>query len=111
VVLAVLVSLKPIETPDDLIGRASLMVGALVLLSPAQFPWYAIWFAPFLAFRPWSGFLLLTVTIPLYYTDFFFLSRDRPEIFENVVVWIIWVPVWAALAFEAARKIGRAAAV
>ncbi|MGH6802312.1 MAG: glycosyltransferase 87 family protein [Methyloceanibacter sp.] len=104
VVLAVLVSLKPIETPDDLIGRASLVVGALVLLSPAQFPWYAVWFAPFLAFRPWTGFLLLSATIPLYYADFYFLSRDRPEIFEDVVVWIIWVPVWASLAFEALRK-------
>jgi hypothetical protein len=104
VVLALLVSLKPIETPDDLIGRASVVVAALVLLSPAQFPWYAVWFAPFLAFRPWLGFLLLTATIPLYYTDFYFLSRDRPEIFEDVVVWIIWVPVWAALAFEALRN-------
>ena len=104
VVLAVLVSLRPIATPDDLIGRASLVVGALVLLSPAQFPWYAVWFAPFLAFRPWTGFLLLSATIPLYYADFYFLSRDRPEIFEDVVVWIIWVPVLAALAFEALRK-------
>jgi hypothetical protein len=103
-VLAVMVSLKPIETPDDLIGRASLVVAALVLLSPAQFPWYAVWFAPFLAFRPWTGFLLLSATIPLYYADFRVLSHDRPEIFQDVVVWIIWVPVWAALAFEALGK-------
>jgi hypothetical protein len=104
-VLAVQVSLRPIETPDDLMGRASLLVGALVLLSPAQFPWYAVWFAPFLAFRPWSGFLLMTATIPLYYAGFYFLSRGLPDIFKDVVVWLIWVPVWAALAFEAARKI------
>jgi hypothetical protein len=106
-VLVVPVSLKPIETADDLMGRASLLVGALVLLSPAQFPWYAVWFAPFLAFRPWSGFLLLTVTIPLYYTSFYFLSRGLPEFVEDVVVWVIWIPVWAALAFEAARKLRR----
>lgn len=107
VVVAVQVSLKPVETPDDLIGRASLLVAALVLLSPAQFPWYAVWFAPFLAFRPWSGFLLLTATIPLYYAGFYFLSHGRLEIFESVVVWIIWVPVWAALALEATRKLHR----
>jgi alpha-1,6-mannosyltransferase len=104
VVLALLVSLKPIEGPDDLMGRASLMVAALVLLWPAQFPWYVVWFAPFLAFRPWTGFILLTATIPLYYADFYFLSHDRPEIFEGVIVWIIWVPVWAALAREALRN-------
>ncbi len=105
VAAALLASRKPIESPDDLMGRASLVVGALVLLSPAQFPWYTIWFAPFLAFRPWIGFLLLTATVPLYYLDFYFLSRDRPEIFDDVVVWIIWVPVWTALAFETLRKI------
>jgi hypothetical protein len=38
-------------------GRASLMVAALVLLSPAQFPWYVVWFAPFLAFRPCLGLI------------------------------------------------------
>lgn len=106
-ILAIQVSVKPIETSDDLMGRASLVVGALVLLSPAQFPWYAVWFAPFLAFRPWSGFLLLTATIPLYYAGFYFLSRGLPDILEDVVVWIIWIPVWATLAFEAARRISR----
>ncbi len=65
------VSLKPIAGADDLLGRASLVVAALVLLSPAQFPWYAVWLAPFLAFRPWSGFLVLSATAPLYYMSFY----------------------------------------
>jgi hypothetical protein len=98
------VSLKPVENADDLLGRASLVIAALVLLSPAQFPWYAVWFAPFLAFRPWTGFLLLAATLPLYYLDFYFITQDRAEIFPNVVVWIIWIPVWAALAVEAVRE-------
>jgi alpha-1,6-mannosyltransferase len=98
------VSLKPIENADDLLGRASLVIAALVLLSPAQFPWYAVWFAPFLAFRPWTGFLLLVATLPLYYLDFYFITHGRAEIFPDVVVWIIWIPVWVALAAEAARE-------
>jgi hypothetical protein len=102
--IAFSVSLRPIENADDLLGRASLIVAALVLLSPAQFPWYAVWFAPFLAFRPWGGFLLLSATFPLYYLDFYFIGRFQPEVFTNAIVWIIWVPVWAALAFEAARN-------
>jgi hypothetical protein len=101
--IAVQVSLKPIETQADLMGRASLVVAALVLLSPAQFPWYLVWFAPFLAFRPWAGFLFLTATAPLYYADFYFIARGRPEIFEEIVVWIIWLPVWLLLAIEAVR--------
>jgi hypothetical protein len=103
-VIGLLVSLKPVENADDLLGRASLVIAALVLLSPAQFPWYAVWFAPFLAFRPWTGFLLLAATLPLYYLDFYFITQDRAEIFPNVVVWIIWIPVWAALAVEAVRE-------
>lgn len=102
--LALALSIKPLKDANDLIGRASLVVAALVLLSPAQFPWYAVWFAPFLAFRPWFGFLLLTVTAPLYYMYFTFAAAGEPEMFKQYIVWIIWVPVWAALIFEAVRK-------
>jgi len=107
VIVALLVSVKPAANADDLLARASMVVAALVLLAPAQFPWYAVWFAPFLAFRPWAGFLLLTATLPLYYLDFYFIGRDRPEIFTGWIVWIIWLPVWGALAVEAARKSNR----
>lgn len=106
--LAVAISLRPIAGSDDLLGRASVVVAALVLLSPAQFPWYAAWFAPFLVFRPWFGFLLLTATAPLYYLGFYFLSEQRPEIIDTVIVWLIWVPVWLALAADAMRRIGAA---
>lgn len=106
-IIALAVSVKPIADADDLLGRAGLVVAALVLLSPAQFPWYAVWFAPFLAFRPWTGFLLLTATFPLYYLDFYFIGRDQPEMFSTWIVWIIWLPVWGALAVEAARTRNR----
>jgi hypothetical protein len=103
-VIGLLVSLKPVENADDLLGRASWVIAALVLLSPAQFPWYAVWFAPFLAFRPWTGFLLLAATLPLYYLDFYFITHGRAEVFPQLIVWIIWIPVWAALALEAVRE-------
>ncbi len=99
--LAGVLTVKPVADADDLIGRASLLVGALVLLSPAQFPWYAAWFAPFLAFRPWTGFLILTATAPFYYMSFYLTAAGEPELFRRYVVWLIWVPVWAALALEA----------
>jgi hypothetical protein len=102
--LAIGLSLEPLRSADDLVGRASVLVAGLVLLSPAQFPWYVVWFAPFLAFRPWAGFLVLTATAPLYYMSFYFTAAGEPEVFTRYVVWIIWVPVWAALILEAARR-------
>lgn len=103
-VLAAIVCWKPVAGADDLMGRASLLVAAAVLLSPAQFPWYALWFAPFLAFRPWAGFLLLTATAPLYYLSFYLIAAGEPQVFPLYVVWTIWVPVWIALAVEALRS-------
>ncbi len=102
--VALWLSFKPLGSADDLMGRASLLIAALVLLSPAQFPWYAVWFAPFLAFRPWTGFLVLTATAPLYYLSFYFTALGEPEVFKRYVVWLIWVPVWAALAVDALRN-------
>lgn len=100
-VTAVWLSIRPIAGTRDLMARAALLVAALVVLSPAQFPWYGVWFAPFLAFQPWLGFLVLTVTAPLYYSYFHFAARGEPELFKNIIVWIEWVPVWIALAAEA----------
>ena len=54
-----------------------------MLLSPAQYPWYYVWFAPFLAFRPWQGFLVLAATVPLYYAFFHLSARGQPEVFEE----------------------------
>lgn len=102
--LVLITSLNPLEGDVDLMNRASIVVAALVLLSPAQYPWYYVWFAPFLAFRPWHGFLLLAATVPLYYSFFHLSAHGQPEVFEETVVWIIWAPVWAALVFEAAHK-------
>lgn len=96
-------SIKPVSDTDDLMGRASLIVAALVLLSPAQFPWYAVWYAPFLAFRPWSGFLVLTATAPLYYMSFHLTASGEADLFRHYIVWLIWIPVWVALAIEAVR--------
>jgi alpha-1,6-mannosyltransferase len=102
--LALGASLKPLGGSVDLLNRASLVVAGLVLLVPAQYPWYYAWLIPFLAFRPWHGFIVLAATIPLYYASFHLSARDEAEIFQEIVVWIIWVPVWTALALEAARK-------
>lgn len=93
-------SMLPITGAEDLIKRAAFVVAALFLVSPAQFPWYYIWVVPFLVFFPVRGLLVLSVTMPLYYSAFHFLARDSYETFTGVMVWIIWVPVWALLMFD-----------
>jgi len=103
VVLALAQARRPLLGPEDLIARSSLLIAALVLLSPAQYPWYTLWFAPFLVFTPSRAFLLLTATIPLYYTSFHFASREVPEVFTNAVVWVIWVPVWLVAVLDIVR--------
>jgi hypothetical protein len=94
----------PIRTTKDLIQRASLVVFALVLLSPAQFPWYMIWMLPFLAFRPYWGLLATSVTVPLYYVSFHLLARGAYDIFSDWIVWVIWAPVWILLGVEALKN-------
>jgi hypothetical protein len=101
--LSAAASIRRLDGVDDLIARASVVVAALVLLSPAQYPWYSMWLAPFLVFRPYRAFLLLTVLIPLYYASFYFAAREAPEIFNTYVVWVIWVPVWTVLLWDALR--------
>ena len=95
---------QPIQSTQNLMQRAGLVVAGLVLLSPAQFPWYMIWMIPFLAFRPRWGLLAITITVPLYYVSFHFLSRGAYETFSVWVVWGIWAPVWILLGAEALKK-------
>lgn len=101
--LALALARQPWNTLGELLALASAVVAALVLLSPAQYPWYTLWFAPFLVFTPSRAFLLLTTTIPLYYTSFYFAARDVPDIFTNVVVWMVWVPVWLVAVLDIVR--------
>jgi len=98
--LALALAHRPWNTLGELLTKASTIVAALELLSPAQYPWYTLWFAPFLVFTPSRAFLLLTATIPLYYTSFHFASHEVPEDFKNFFVWGVWLPVWLVAVLE-----------
>lgn len=82
-------------------GRVLAIIGALFILSPTQFPWYSIWFVPFLAVVPSRGLLLYAVTMPLYNVRFRFEELSQVSLFDNVIVWSEHAPVLALLAFEA----------
>lgn len=109
--LIIWIARKPLAGPQDLIERALLTVAALVLLSPSQFPWYLIWLQPLLCLRTERGWLLATALMPLYYVSFYFYATDRAWIFRDIVVWLIWLPIWAVLIRDALDRRGRDLAV
>ena len=98
--MALVLAWRPVAGLGDLASRALTVTAALVFLSPAAYPWYTLWFLPFLVLAPEPGLLLLSATIPLYYLFFHFAARDAPEIFNNGVVWLIWLPPLILLAWR-----------
>ncbi|MEK7469947.1 MAG: hypothetical protein AAB074_21475 [Planctomycetota bacterium] len=65
-------SIAPIGRAWDLPFRCTLALAAGFALSPAQHPWYFAGILPFIALFPWRSWILLTGTLALYYTRFYF---------------------------------------
>ncbi len=88
------------ENIEVAIQRIGLIVIVIFLVSPAQFPWYVVWISPFLAFLPLPGLLVLALTMPLYYVAFHLMSINAFPLFNNIVIWLVWCPVWALLIMQ-----------
>ncbi|MFH1744277.1 MAG: glycosyltransferase family 87 protein [bacterium] len=88
------------NTPIELYENSLLVVAAVFLLSPTQFPWYYVWILPLLAIRPRASLLLLTPLLSLYYLRFYFEPRGNVGIFDNGIVWLEFIPVWFLLIRE-----------
>jgi hypothetical protein len=86
--------------PNDLLQQCALTIAGLLLLSPTLFPWYFAWLIPFLVFYPIKPLFLLTLLSPVYYIRFYFFSLNRVELFDNYIVWIQYLPVWALIAYQ-----------
>jgi hypothetical protein len=91
---------QPWQDGNDFCERALLILAALFLLSPTQFPWYYIMLIPFLTLRPRWSLLLLTVLLPLYYLRYAFLARGQAVWFDYGLVWLEYLPVWLLLIKE-----------
>ncbi len=88
------------KTPEEIFHRCAILISAIFLLSPAQFPWYFVWVAPLLVFYRSNGLIALTVLMPLYYTAFALLAQGNYVIYQNYIIWLIWLPTWALLLFD-----------
>ncbi len=101
--VALALAWRPWRHGLDMVQRATLIAAAMVLLSPAQFPWYLLWVQPLLAFRPIHGLWAATALMPIYYASFYFHARDTYWVFRDYIVWVIWIPILGLLAVEAWR--------
>ncbi|MGI9477109.1 MAG: hypothetical protein ACR2PI_10425 [Hyphomicrobiaceae bacterium] len=101
---AVALAWQPIASRLDLVRRMMLVALVALLLSPAQFPWYAAWVMPFMVVAPLYGVLVMTALMPLYYTRFYFQLIDQSWIYQDILVFTIWLPVWTILAVEWRRS-------
>lgn len=97
---ALAIARQPLASASDLMLRAAVVIAALVLVSPAQYPWYVLWGLPFLGFWPSKAALALSALVPLYYASFHFAARETLETAGPYLVAAIWLPVWALLAYE-----------
>jgi hypothetical protein len=91
---------QPWKDGNDFCERALMILAALFLLSPTQFPWYYIMLIPFLTLRPRWSLLLLTALLPLYYLRYAFLAWGQAAWFDYGLVWLEYLPVWLLLIKE-----------
>ena len=108
--IALAVCRRPAADAEEVTRRFLIVAAAVFLLSPAQFPWYALWFLPFLALRPHWSLLALTPLLALYDLRFALAIDGRVELFDHGIVWLEYLPVWGLLVWEWRRGVWRAGA-
>lgn len=92
------------HAPAETTRRFLLVIAALYLLSPTQYPWYSLWMLPLLAILPRMSVLALTPLLPLYYLRYYLSPSGMTGIFDNGIVWLEFGPVWCFLIWEWYRK-------
>ncbi len=89
-----------VNKKKETLNRCAIIVTTIFLLSPAQFPWYFVWVAPLMAFYNSYGLLILTILMPLYYLAFYFIAHGEYSIYQNYIIFVIWLPAWAAFIID-----------
>jgi hypothetical protein len=85
--------------------RGVLVIAAATFyLSPAQFPWYAVWFLPFAAALFCRALLLPAALLPLYYLFFVFTGPVLRPVFAQGIAAIHLAGVVLMLGFNLIRR-------
>lgn len=93
--LAVAMAWRPVADLRDLVQRAALLTAGLFYLSPAQFPWYVIWFLPLAAASENRALLAASAALPVYFLFFPLADAGLREVFGYGVAALHLVPVLA----------------
>jgi hypothetical protein len=72
----------PEQRDADLAFRSGLVAAIVFYVSPAQFPWYALWFYPFAAISICWPLLAAAVTLPAYYLFFPLANQGERDVFQ-----------------------------
>ncbi len=87
-----------------LASAALFATAALFYLSPAQFPWYVVWFLPFAVLAGNRPLLLASATLPSYFLFFPLSLRGETSLFMHYVSLIHAAPVLLWLLLEQRRS-------
>lgn len=101
---ALLISARPVNDLRDLLSRALAVAATVFYLSPAQFPWYALWFLPLAVVVQCWPLLLASATLPFYYLFFPLAEMGECAVFQNGVALLHAGPVWAWLSWRLLRS-------
>ena len=102
--IAIWAGLRGDATLPSLATRALIVSAAVFYLSPAQFPWYAVWFLPLAALVQNWPLLFASVVLPAYFFFFPLWARPGgPDLFFYGVAFIHALPVFAWLAWTGFR--------
>ena len=95
------------RAPTDaraLLGSVLVIAAATFYLSPAQFPWYAVWFLTFAAVLGCRALLLPAVLLPLYYLFFAFTGPVLRPVFAQGIAAIHLAGVLIMLGLNLIRR-------
>ena len=89
---------------EDLAVGALVLSAAIFYLSPAQFPWYTVWFLPLAAVLRCWPLLLASAVIPVYYLFFPFWASGLGDLFFYGIGFLHALPVLVWIAVDTLRS-------
>ncbi|HRK17894.1 MAG TPA: hypothetical protein PK970_02975 [Hyphomicrobiaceae bacterium] len=98
-VIAVAMAVRGDGSLPSLAGRALVIGAATFYLSPAQFPWYAVWFLPLAAVSRNGPLLAASALLPSYYLFYPLWPVDNGTWFFYGTAFIHALPVLGGLLF------------
>jgi hypothetical protein len=100
------IAVRQITSTGDLIQRAMWVAAATFYLSPAQFPWYAVWFLPLAAVNRTWALLAASASLPAYFLFFPLAGTPWSDLFRYWLSGLHLLPVvLVALAMGRQRRV------